>query len=80
MSKLPIRIIPDAILRQTAKPVAKVDARLAQVMEDMLDTMYPADGLGLAANQVGLLERVIVCDRGQMQRDTALRMANPEIL
>ncbi len=80
MSKLPIRIIPDIILRQTAKPVAKVDARLAQVMEDMLDTMYPADGLGLAANQVGLLERVIVCDRGQMQRDTAVRMANPEIL
>lgn len=80
MSKLPIRIIPDAVLRQTAKPVAKVDARLARLMDDMLDTMYPADGLGLAANQVGLLERVIVCDRGQMQRDTALRMANPEIL
>ncbi len=80
MSKLTIRIIPDAVLRQTAQPVAKVDKRLATLMEDMLDTMYPADGIGLAANQVGSLDRVIVCDRGEMVRDTALRMANPEVI
>jgi len=80
MSKLTIKIIPDAVLRQIAQPVTAVDARIATLMEDMLDTMYPADGLGLAANQVGSLERVIVCDRGKMERDTALRMANPEVL
>lgn len=80
MSKLEIKIIPDPVLRQLAKPVAAVDARIAQLMEDMLDTMYPADGLGLAANQVGVLERVIVCDRGESNRDTALRIANPEIV
>lgn len=80
MTKLAIKIIPEAVLRQTAQPVAAVDKRLANLMEDMLDTMYPADGIGLAANQVGSLERVIVCDRGELVRDTALRMANPEIL
>lgn len=80
MSKLPIRIIPDAVLRQVAQPVAAVDKRIAKLMEDMLDSMYPADGIGLAANQVGMLDRVIVCDRGEMTRATALRMANPELL
>jgi peptide deformylase len=80
MTKLAIRIIPDPVLRQMAKPVPKVTSALAQLMDDMLTSMYAADGLGLAANQVGRLERIIVCDRGEMKRETALRMANPEIL
>ena len=80
MTKLAIRIIPDSVLRQKAKPVAAVDARVAKLMEDMLETMYPADGLGLSANQVGVLERVIVCDLGKGDAGTALRMANPEVV
>jgi peptide deformylase len=80
MPRLEIKIIPAPVLRQVAQPVAAVDARIAQLMEDMLETMYPADGMGLAANQVGVLARVIVCDRGDGVRETALRMANPEVV
>ncbi|MEJ0061962.1 MAG: peptide deformylase [Alphaproteobacteria bacterium] len=80
MTILTIRIIPDPVLRQMAKPVAAVDKAVAKLMEDMADTMYPADGMGLGAPQVGVLSRVIVCDPGGGKRENALGMANPEIL
>ena len=80
MTKLNILIIPDPVLRQVAQPVAAVDKRVARLMADMMETMYPADGLGLAAPQVGVLDRVIVCDRGEFDPNTVLMMANPEIL
>lgn len=81
MSKLPIRIIPDPVLRKVAHPVSSVDKKVAQLMEDMLETMYPADGIGLAAPQVGVLDRVIVVDVSEQQdRSKALCMANPEIV
>jgi peptide deformylase len=80
MTKLNILIIPDPVLRQVAQPVAVVDKRIAKLMADMAEPMYPADGMGLAAPQVGALERVIVCDRGEFDASTVLMMANPEIL
>ncbi len=80
MTKLNIHIIPDPVLRQVAQPVAAVDKRIAQLMADMVETMYPADGLGLAAPQIGSLDRVIICDRGAFDPNTVLMMANPEIL
>ncbi len=80
MSQIPIRIIPDAVLREMAKPVAAVDRRVARFMDDMLESMYKGHGIGLAANQVGSLERVITIDISD-ERDgsKALLMANPEI-
>ena len=81
MTKLDIRIIPDPVLRRMAGPVAAVDRRIVQLMDDMVATMIPADGIGLAAPQVGVLDRVIVCRRGDEESpEDILRMANPEIL
>src|SRR3984885_13201752 len=80
MTRIPIRIIPDPVLRQTAKPVSAVDKRVAQFMEDMVESMYLGHGIGLAANQVGALERVITVDVSPERNGTkALLMANPEI-
>lgn len=80
MTKLTIRTVPDPVLREKAKPVASVDAPIAKLMDDMLETMYE-DGIGLAANQVGKLVRVIVLDLSETRDGSeALCMANPEIL
>src|SRR5271156_3174306 len=80
MTQIPIRIIPDPVLRQKAKAVSAVDKRVAQFMEDMLESMYKGHGIGLAANQVGTLERVITVDVSESRNGTqALLMANPEI-
>ncbi|MEM8664945.1 MAG: peptide deformylase [Pseudomonadota bacterium] len=62
MAKRDILIIPDPVLRKVAAPVAAVDERVRALADDMLETMYAAPGIGLAAPQVGVLERVIVCD------------------
>ncbi|MGH6884082.1 MAG: peptide deformylase, partial [Hypericibacter sp.] len=81
MALLPIIVAPDPRLTQKAAPVAKVDARVRKLMDDMLETMYIAPGIGLAAPQVGVLQRVIVLDlahEGEAPRP--LRMANPELL
>jgi len=81
MAVLPIVIAPDPILKQKAKPVGSVDTEIRRLMDDMLDTMYAAPGIGLAAPQVGVLKRVIVIDvarEGEPPRP--LRMADPEIL
>jgi peptide deformylase len=80
MTQLPIRIIPDPVLRKIAQPVDAVDKRIAKFMEDMLESMYKGNGIGLAANQVGALERVITVDVSEERNGTrALLMANPEI-
>ena len=80
MTQIPIRIIPDPVLRKIAKPVTKVDKRVAKFMDDMLESMYKGQGIGLAANQVGELERVITVDIWEERNGTkALLMANPEI-
>ncbi len=81
MALLPIITAPDPRLKLKAKPVAKVDARLRKLMDDMLETMYLAPGIGLAAPQVGVTKRVLVVD---VAKDGAkpqpFRIANPEIL
>lgn len=81
MTRLTLHTLPDPVLRQTAQPVQAVDTRIVRLMDDMLETMYACNGIGLAANQVGVLERVIVLDLSK-ERDGkgALFMANPEIL
>jgi peptide deformylase len=81
MALLPILVAPDPRLNQKAKPVAQVDARVRKLMDDMLETMYIAPGIGLAAPQVGVLERVIVLDLAhEGEAPQPLRMANPELL
>ena len=82
MPPRPLSILPAPILRQTAKPVAAVDAGVRALMADMLDTMRVEKGLGLAAPQVGVSLRVIVMECGD--DDDAphgvWKMANPEII
>jgi peptide deformylase len=70
---------PDPRLRTRAKPVAAVDARIRQLIEEMFETMYGAPGVGLAATQVDVLERVLVLDVSQ-ERNEPLALVNPEIL
>ncbi len=81
MAILPIIVAPDPRLKQKCKPVAAVDAAVARLMDDMLETMYAAPGIGLAAPQIGDARRIIVVDIAH--RDEApdpLRMANPELV
>jgi len=81
MAILPILVAPDSRLKQKAKPVEAVDAAIAALMDDMLETMYAAPGIGLAAPQVGVGRRVLVLDIGRDEEDRQpVRMANPEIV
>ncbi len=81
MALLPIIIAPDPRLKQIATPVARVDDETRRLMDDMLETMYQAPGIGLAAPQVGALIRVIVIDASAKDEARApLRMANPELI
>jgi peptide deformylase len=81
MAILHIITAPDPRLKQLSAPVAKVDAEIRQLMDDMLETMHAAPGIGLAAPQVGVLKRVIVLeiDREDVKVGP-LFMANPEIV
>ena len=78
MNLLPILRYPDPRLHTVAKPVASVDARLQTLVDDMLHTMYEAEGIGLAATQVDVHERLIVIDVSQ-ERNKPLVLINPEI-
>jgi peptide deformylase len=81
MAILPILIAPDPRLKKKANPVEAVDDRIVKLTGDMLETMYAAPGIGLAAPQVGILERVVVIDvAGKDDPPQPLRMINPEIL
>ncbi|MCY1164118.1 MAG: peptide deformylase [Pseudomonadota bacterium] len=79
MTQLTILRYPDPRLHTVAKPVAVVDARLQTLVDDMLETMYQAEGIGLAATQVDVHERLIVIDVSE-ERDKPLVLINPEIL
>jgi peptide deformylase len=79
MAHLNILRYPDPRLHTVAKPVAEVDARVRQLVDDMLETMYAADGVGLAATQVDVHERVVVIDTSQ-DRDTPRVLINPELI
>jgi peptide deformylase len=81
MALLPIITAPDPRLKIKAKPVAEVDAKVRRLMDDMVETMYHAIGIGLAAPQVGVAERVLVIDVAREgEKPQPLRIANPEIL
>jgi len=81
MAILPILVAPDPRLKAPAKTVENVDAEIRQLMDDMLETMYQANGIGLAAPQVGVSKSVIVIDVARDDEEpNPLRMANPEIV
>lgn len=79
MALLPILCFPDPRLHTVAKPVAAVDARVRTLIADMLQTMYDAKGIGLAATQVDVHERLIVMDISE-DRDQPLVLINPELV
>ncbi len=79
MTKLVILEYPDPRLRKKAVPVAQVDDAVRQLADDLLETMYAAKGVGLAATQVDVHQRLIVLDVSE-QRDRPLVLINPEIL
>jgi peptide deformylase len=79
MALLPILRYPDPRLHTVAKPVQAVDARIRGVIADLLETMYDAEGIGLAATQVDVHERLIVIDVSE-GRDQPLVLINPEIV
>lgn len=78
MALLPILRYPDPKLHKVARPVQAVDARIQALIADMLETMYDASGIGLAATQVDVHERLIVIDVSE-ERDQPLVLINPEI-
>ena len=80
MAKLPILEMPDPRLTRRAAPVEQIDAELLRLLDDMLETMYAAPGIGLAANQVGVLKRAFVADLGEEGKREPLFVINPEIL
>lgn len=79
MALLDILRYPDARLHTVARPVAAVDDRIRRLVDDMLETMYEAQGIGLAATQVDVHERVIVIDVSET-RDAPLVLVNPELI
>jgi peptide deformylase len=75
---LPILRYPDPRLHTVAKPVGQIDARIRELIDDMLHTMYDANGIGLAATQVDVHERLVIIDVSE-ERDAPLVLINPEI-
>ncbi len=71
-----VRIMGDPVLEKVCRPVKEMTSRTRELIEDMLDTMYDAEGVGLAAPQVGVLRRIVVIDVGE----GPIVMVNPEIL
>ena len=81
MAKREILVLPDARLRQVASEIPVVDAEIKKLAADMLDTMYDAPGIGLAAPQIGELKRIVVMDLSKEgEPNDPIVMINPEIL
>ncbi len=84
MALRPILVIPDTKLRQTSEPVAAVDDEVRRLADDMLETMYKAPGIGLAAPQIGVMRRVVVLDVAKRANEGAepapMVFVNPEIV
>ena len=78
MSRLTVLHFPDPRLRKKARPVAAVDAQVRQLSRELLETMYAENGLGLAATQVNVQQRVVVMDLSA-QRNDPVTLVNPEI-
>lgn len=79
MAKLDILTFPDPRLRNKARPVVRVDAQVQRIVDDMLETMYAAPGIGLAAIQVNIPLRIVVIDVSE-SNDKPLCLINPELL
>ncbi|MCE2572240.1 peptide deformylase [Motilimonas eburnea] len=79
MALLEVLHFPDERLRTVAKPVAQVTPQIKQIVEDMFDTMYEEEGIGLAATQVNIHQRIVVIDVSE-DRDQRLVLINPEII
>ena len=79
MAILEILVYPDERLRKIAKPVENVDKRIQQLVSDMTETMYDANGIGLAATQVDVHEQVIVMDLSEERNETRV-LINPQII
>ena len=80
MAVLDIILAPDPRLTTPCQPVETIDERLGTLIDDMLDTMYAAPGIGLAAPQVNVLKRFFVADLGEEGARTPLVVINPEIV
>lgn len=76
MAVLEIRKAGDKVLKEKAQPVAKIDRRIKKLVDDMFETMYAADGVGLAAPQIGVSARIVVLDVG----DGPIELINPELV
>jgi peptide deformylase len=79
MALLEVLHFPDPRLRLKAKPVAQVDASIQRIVNDMLDTMYEAPGIGLAATQVNIQKQIVVIDVSE-ERNQPLCLINPTII
>lgn len=75
-----IREMGEGCLNKVCKPIKEMNQRNLELVEDMLDTMYEAQGVGLAAPQVGILKRIVVIDAGEEYQDGPLVLVNPEVL
>ncbi len=81
MAKRPILVLPDPLLRAVADPIEKVDDSIRVLAADMLETMYDAPGIGLAAPQIGEMKRIVVMDLAKEgEEPDPIVMINPEIL
>lgn len=81
MTIKPLIILPDPVLRQASKPIERVDDELKRLADDMLETMYDAPGIGLAAIQIGVPRRMLVIDVAREGEDKQPQVfINPEIL
>ena len=81
MTIKPLIILPDPLLRQVSTPVERVDSELNQLVDDMLETMYEAPGIGLAAIQVGVPRRLLVIDLAKEGEEPApLVFINPKVI
>lgn len=76
MAVYKVLTLPDQVLRSKSLPVEKINAGVLRALDNIRDTMYAADGLGLAAPQIGILKRMIVVDAG----DNLLELINPEVI
>ena len=80
MAVRPILVIPDARLRAVADPIVEVDEEIKTLAQDMLDTMYDAPGIGLAAPQIGVMKRIVVMDLApEGEAPDPMVLINPEI-
>jgi peptide deformylase len=81
MAVLPIRTYPESVLRQKALPVDTIDDELQRLIDDMIETMYAAPGIGLAAPQVGISQQVFVVDvTGGRDSNALMTFINPDVL